>query len=108
MSKLDSKGVDHLVREYLQSKGYSKALEALEMETGEGLKTNGGTVRGNGNVAESLMNNTAETLYIVGINNGDASIYHKEYDIFSSWVMNSLDMLKPYLEALALAVFIHW
>jgi hypothetical protein len=104
MSKNTSRDVDQFVREYLQSKGYSRALEALDMETGNGLKRDG--IAGGGRSA--LLNSTAESLYVLGINNGDASVYQKEYDAFSSWVMNSLDMLKPFLEALSLAIFIHW
>lgn len=104
MSKKTSTDVDQFVREYLQSKGYSRALEALDMETGNGSNMHG--IAGGGK--SGLLNSTAESLYVLGINNGDASVYQREYDIFSSWVMNSLDMLKPFLEALSLAIFIHW
>lgn len=114
-------GVDQLVREYLQSKGYMKALEALEVETGGGgggggqpgqaVENNLSANRNSHNkekYASLLLNNTAETLYVVGIHHNDTSIYTKEFEFFCSWVMNSLDMLKPYLEAIALTIFIHW
>ncbi len=118
-------GIDELVKLYLQSKGYSKALEALKEETGmsnrsestsdlmEVVPTNGETTTGKSNSVtekniEKLLLNAAESFCFLGIKNSDITIYQEEYDQLYSWTNQSLDTVKFYLQAINFVLFVYW
>jgi hypothetical protein len=57
---------------------------------------------------KGLLSNNIEDLYVLGMQNGDISEYSKEYRIFLNWLSCSLDIIKPYLQAINFALFVHW
>jgi hypothetical protein len=114
-------GIDELVKLYLQSKGYHKALEAMKedattlpadgsnthssMETASKSTANGKAADKN---IEKLLLNAAESFCFLGIKHNDISIYQKEYDQLHSWMNHSLDAIKSYLQAITFVLFVYW
>lgn len=140
----DPNGIDALVKFYLQSRGYQKALDALKEETEQitlatqpssssllTIDSNTAMVvddntqppdhtnpsvndqRGNSGSGsekniEKLLLNAAESLCFLGIKQGDILSYNKEYDVIYSWMNQSLDTIRPYLQAINFALFVYW
>jgi hypothetical protein len=122
-SNKDNSGIDELVKLYLQSKGYTKALEALEEEisprnsmeveeeghSADSSSSNGQSTSVDGNHSiDKLLLNSAEAFCFLGIKNGDITTYQKEYDILYSWMCQSLDATKCYLQAICFVLFVYW
>jgi hypothetical protein len=122
-SSKDNSGIDELVKLYLQSKGYTKALEALEEEISprnsmevdeEGHLTLSSSLNGQNTSVDGihsidkLLLNSAEAFCFLGIKNGDITTYQKEYDILYSWMCQSLDATKSYLQAICFVLFVYW
>eukprot|EP01031_Cornospumella_fuschlensis_P040230 gene40230-49021_t len=101
----NSLSTDLLVREYLQSRGLTKTLEALESECAavSAIPTN--TTK-SALVSSFLPVNSQELLFLT-MNNSDGSQYSREYRLFSRWTTASLDLIKPYLQALSFVLFTH-
>lgn len=103
MNAPGTSGVDELVRAYLIAKGYTKSLEVFDHEINYSANPSD-----NQAAMSSLLNNVAESLYVTGIQKGDQNIYMQEFEDFATWVTNSLDLVKPYLNTLKFAIFVHW
>ena len=125
LSNPSQSGLDLLVKEYLAAKGYTKALEALTEESvGKTPSANTPHVSSSSasssnavNAAggepqqqnvEALLANAAQSLYVNGIKEGDASVYLHEFSIFHTWAIHSIDLVHPYLEAVSFAIFVSW
>lgn len=96
--------VDRFVQQYLISQGYSQAAAAMENEMGKGTEGSSSSLP----IDMLINNNVAETMFVKGSSLENYDIYMTQLDIFSSWVLHSLDVIKPYLLAVNFAVFCHW
>ena len=116
LSNPTQSGLDLLVKEYLAAKGYTKALEALSEESktvptkavAPSSSASSQKVEENKQNVEALLANAAQSLFIKGIKEGDASIYLQEFSIFHSWAIHSIDLVHPYLEAVSFVAFVSW
>jgi len=97
-----SAGVDALVKEYLISRGYSKAAAQLEEESSArepGIP--------NELVPKQLLSTIAEDLYVLGMRDKNATSYFTAYDLLRSWAVNSIDMVKNQLLSATFPIFVH-
>lgn len=113
-------GIDKIVREYLESKGYKNAALALDADMNKTLDgaTPGTAVDlvGNGVASSSSTStvngiasvNVVEAIYLKGLKDNDFSIYCAEFNNFSSWVLESFHSVKVYYLAVMFATFCHW
>lgn len=125
LSNPSQSGLDLLVKEYLAAKGYTKALEALSEESHDksaptphtvGSSSTAAPSSSSGNVAteeskqsvEALLANAAQSLYVNGVKEGDASVYLHEFTVFHTWAIHSIDLIHPYLEAVSFVTFVCW
>ncbi|RYH31830.1 hypothetical protein EON65_01860 [archaeon] len=101
----NSLSADLLVREYLQSRGLTKTLEALESECTTLSSVPADSTKA-ALVSSYLPVNSQDLLFLT-MNNADGTQYTREYRVFSRWVGASLDLVKPYLQALSFILFVH-
>lgn len=82
---------DDVLKAYLISRGYANAANALEADVS----------KLSGSAAEPSLPQKSPS------NDGSNAIL-LEFKEFSSWISNSLDIVKPYLLSLSFAVLVHW
>jgi hypothetical protein len=98
-------GVDALVREYLISRGYTKAAAELDMEAATAPAAAGAS---NAIVTKQLLSTVAEDLYILGLKDRNTESYFNGYDSLRTWAVNSVDMVKNQLLSVCFPIFVHW
>ena len=117
--------MDELVRQYLVSKGYSKAASSLQQEV-RGVQLRQGHLASEGQpshleattvgdqkiIAEIMAEHhlTSEELtikrYMIEDDSLWTRLYSEGYNKFYSWAVNTLDVVKPELMALCFPLFV--
>lgn len=122
MSQTDNT-IDNLVKEYLLTKGYTKAALELEQEL---LKkknhidnidnTIDNNIISNKSLVSNITNNITSTRLlssiseelIIGMKANEYDLYTNSYDAMKSWIINSIDLVKSQLLAICFPIYVHW
>jgi hypothetical protein len=104
----EKEGVDLLVKEYLISRGYTKAAAELDLEAPK-LPNDSGTLPSSNTsqICKSLLSNVAEDLYVLGMKDRDPMCYFHAYDSLRTWTLDAMDLAKQQLLSLCFPVFVH-
>lgn len=131
MSK-QKEGIDILVKEYLLSRGFTKAVDELEQqilreqyeqqqqqfqqqaqpqigdEPAEQIAIAIVDPTEEENSCKRMLSSVAEDVYVLGIQNGNRNLFFGEYDAFRSWALNSIEIAQAQLLGLSFPLFVHW
>jgi hypothetical protein len=104
-------GIDEFVKEYLISKGYSKTVAELMMESSRKHNSTGNLITTQqvptSIVNSRLLSTIVEDIYVLGYN-GNVYIYFSSYDAVRSWALNALDQVKYELLSITFPLFVYW